>query len=544
MEDQPVLVLFDGWTSLFRDRVVPWRIGMAEKTRTQFETETLPRHIEAQRWYGSKGTPLKRARLVDHVLWQEGTHEWLLSLLELDGPPERPSYFMPLALAWEEQEDERLKSLAALSVARVRQQANVGLIGDAFADEVFCRAVVRAIGENKQLATAHGKLQFRPTRAFARLAGDDYSTLPVGRPQAQSSNTLVTLGERLFLKGYRRLRPGLNPEVETGRFLTDVAHYPNCVPLAGSLEYAAANGTTMTLALVQAYVSNQGDGWTYTLNYLERFLEEWRTSPEKVPADVHGAYMALVQTLGTRTAELHRAFAQRTGDPAFDPEPVTPDDLAAYGERVAGEARTTFSLLEGSLAQLAAGARNEAQSLLAARERLLARIGQLAAAGQDSLKTRFHGDFHLGQVLLTKNDFVIIDFEGEPLRGFDERRAKQSPLRDVAGMLRSFSYARWSALQRIARKDDIDRLAPLASAWEAEARDAFRRAYDDAVRSTPLYGGHAPDRSLLALFELEKALYELRYEIGNRPDWAHIPLHGLLRIAGPAAAPAESADTY
>src|SRR5688572_28179918 len=301
----------------------------------------------------------------------------------------------------------------------------------------------------------------------------------------------------------------------------------------------------MTLALVQAYVSNQGDGWTYTLNYLERFLEQWRTSIDKVPADVHGAYIALVQTLGTRTAELHRAFAQRTGDPAFDPEPLTHDDLAGYRERVASEARATFALLETGTGQLSAGARNDAQALLASRERLLARIEQLTSAQQDAVKTRFHGDFHLGQVLLTKNDFVIIDFEGEPLRSFDERRAKQSPLRDVAGMLRSFSYARWSALQQTARTEDFDKLAPLAGAWEEEARGAFLRAYDDAVHGTPLYGGRAPDRSLLGLFELEKGLYELRYGIGNRPDWAHIPLHGLLRLADdPAAAPAQTAHSH
>ncbi len=532
-EERPVLVLFDGWRSLFRDRVVPWRIGMADKTRAQFETDTLPRYIEGQRWYASKGATVSRAKLVDHVVWEDRKFSWLLPLLDLEGPPERSQYFMPLSLAWEERDEERLKGMAAATIAKVRQQANVGIMGDAFHDEAFCRAMVQAIGEGKELATAHGKLQFRPTAAFERIAGKEPAKLAVGRPKALSSNTIVTLGDRLFLKGYRRLRQGLNPELEIGRFLTEVAKYPNCVPVAGALEYRAADGTLMTLALVQSYLRNQGDGWTYTLDYLDRFLEERRTSSAELPTDVHGAYLALVQTLGARTGELHRAFAQKTGDAAFDPEPLRDEDLAAMRKHAETEARTTFTLLEARIEQFTGAARDEAQALLAARERVLERIAQFASGGQQMLKTRFHGDYHLGQVLLAHNDFYLIDFEGEPARSFDERRAKQSPLRDVAGMLRSFNYAQWSALRDAAHNaDETGKLAPLARAWEAEARRTFLRAYDDAARGALIYERIAPGEGLLGLFELEKALYELRYEIGNRPDWVRIPLQGILGLVG------------
>ena len=158
-------------------------------------------------------------------------------------------------------EEERLRALTAAAVVKVRQQANVGVMGDAFADEAFCRALAEAIGARREIATAHGRLVFRPTAAFAEIAGDGIAALPVSRQQAQSSNTLVTLGERLLLKGYRRLQRGVNPEFEIGRFLTEVAKYPNCVPLAGTLEYVGGDGATLTLALLQAYVSNQGDAW-------------------------------------------------------------------------------------------------------------------------------------------------------------------------------------------------------------------------------------------------------------------------------------------
>jgi len=530
-----VLVLFDGWTSLFRERVMPWRIGMAERLRLQFETEALPRFIEVQRWYASKGTKITRARLADHVQWEHGDRRWLLPLVDLEGLGERSGYFVPLALAWEDHDEERLKNLTLAALAKVRQQANIGVMGDAFADEVFCRALVAAIGAGVELPAASGQFHFRPTAAYGEVAGSaaDIAVLPVARPHALSSNTIVMLGERLFLKGYRRLRGGVNPEIEIGRHLTDVVHYPHCVPIAGALEYTAANGVVVSLALVQAFVANQGDGWSYTLAYLERFLEPLRTSAETVPPDVHGAYLALVQTLGVRSAELHVALARSTGDPAFDPEPLVADDLAALRQRALAEAQESFTLLQARVDQLGDAERDEARALLQQLERVRARIAALAAEGGGGVKIRYHGDYHLGQVLVTRNDFVIIDFEGEPARSFEERRAKGSALRDVAGMLRSFDYARWSALRRVAHgSDELDKLTPHAQAWEQQARAAFLTGYQRGVRGTPLAVAVEPGSGLLGLFEFEKALYELRYELGNRPDWVSVPLQGIKALLG------------
>jgi maltose alpha-D-glucosyltransferase/alpha-amylase len=532
-EDMPVLILFDGWMSLFRDRVVPWRIRMAEKVRAQFEREVLPRYLESQRWYGARGERVKRAALADHVLWQSGRHQWLIGLLDAEGPAEAARYFAPLALAWEDGEEERVRALAPATVARVRQQSNVGVLGDAFADEAFCRAIVGAIAAGKDASMACGTLRFTPTRVFAELAGEGFGSLPVGRPQTRSSNTAVALGERLFLKGYRRLRAGVNPEVEVGRFLTERVRFPNCVPLAGVLDYLDADGTQTTLALLQAYVSNQGDGWTYTLDYLRRFLEQWR-DPAKAPTtDVHGAYLSLIRTLGIRTAELHQAFAAHSGDPAFEPEPVTSEDLAAWRRRVQEEAVATLDLLAARRGELTLPARNEARLMAEQRAKLLARIDALTVCPEGAAKTRHHGDYHLAQVLLARNDFLIIDFEGEPGRTMAERRAKHSPLRDVAGMLRSFNYAHCTALKDVVRaNEDAVRLAPFAREWEAAVRSEFLKAYDEAARAGGLCGATGAARGLLDLFELEKACYELRYELNNRPGWASIPLQGILALAG------------
>ncbi len=531
LQERPVLVLFDSWTSFFRDQVMPWRMSMAERMRIQLETDTLPRFVELQRWYAGKGSTVQRARIQDHAIWTDAGHEWMLPLLLIEGPDEPSTYFLPLALAWEETDEERMKQLAPGGLARVRQQANVGVMGDAFHDEAFCRAVVRAMGANLELGTEHGRLRFRPTAEFARIARN-LDDLPVGRPGAQSSNTVVTFDETLFLKGYRRLRQGLNPELEMGRYLTEVARFPNCVPVAGALEYTSNDGTQMTLALVQAYVSNQGDGWDYTLGYLERFLEEMRIAPSaELPADVHGGYLALAATLGTRTAQLHQALALRSGYPSFDPEPLTAQDVAAFRQRAAAEATETLALLERRWADLPAPAQADAQALLARRHAILERINAAADGAPSGVKTRFHGDYHLGQVLVTGNDFVIIDFEGEPGRSFEQRRTKGSPLRDVAGMLRSFNYARWAALKHTTQStEEAMRLDTAVQQWEQASRAAFLNAYHAQM------GGSDADRRtaerLLAVFELEKAVYELRYELGNRVDWVQVPLQGLLALAG------------
>jgi maltose alpha-D-glucosyltransferase/alpha-amylase len=532
-DDLPVMVLFDGWTSFFRDRVVPWRIGMAETVRAQFEGEVLPRYLESRRWYAGKGEPIRRVRLAEHVLWESGGHTYLLAVVVVEGPAKPARYLLPLALAWEETEDARVRSLAGGTIAKARQQARIGVIGDAMFDEAFAHAVVGAIGARHDVAAAHGRIRFVPTKAFETLAGPDYASLEVSRPQFQSSNSVVALGERLFLKLYRRLRPGVNPELEIGRFLTEVARFEHCVPVAGAVEYVDADGAPTTLAMLQAYVTNSGDGWAWAVDYLERFLETQRTRPaDPSPADAHGGFLALVHTLGTRTAALHRALAMKTGSLAFDPEPFTDRDRTEWQRRVRGEAAETLTLLERAAADLDERARADAQALLAARDRLLQRIDDLRGAGGAALKTRCHGDYHLGQVLLASNDFVIIDFEGEPARPLEERQAKTSPLRDVAGMLRSFDYARATALHNVARGDgDQARLAALGAEWLAAARRAFLDAYDESMRASGAPGlGAAGD--LLALAELEKALYELRYELANRPTWVGIPLAGVRALAG------------
>jgi maltose alpha-D-glucosyltransferase/alpha-amylase len=498
-DEVPILVLFDGWLSFFRDKVVPWRMGMAEQLRKQLEDEVLPTFISAQRWYASKGEPVHAARLKDHAVWEAGSLSWLMTVLDVD----KGTYFLPMALAWEDDE-EHVRQLAQSTIVRVRQQANVGVVGDAMADEGFCRNVVKAIGESRSVATERGSIRFTPTGMYPEIAGGDLAGLTVGRLQAQSTNTSVTLSERLFLKCYRNLRPGVNPELEVGRFLTEVARFPNCVPVAGAVEYLSGQGEPATLALLQAYVPNQGDGWSYTLDYLQRYLETQRGTPEAN----HAAYLLLIQTLATRTAELHRALGTPSKDAAFTPEPLTGTDVEALRTRVRQEALQTLELMKDA-------------RLMERRDEILALIDACAAPRQRALKIRHHGDYHLGQVLVANNDWYIIDFEGEPSRPLADSRRKHTPVRDVAGMLRSFSYAKWTAAKSSPEVLDD---------WEAETRRGFLAAYEAAAADSGLFESFGDVAGLLRLFELEKVLYELRYEHGNRPDWIQVPLSGLLAM--------------
>jgi maltose alpha-D-glucosyltransferase/alpha-amylase len=387
--------------------------------------------------------------------------------------------------------------------------------------------------------TAGGRLAFTPTAAFGELAGDG-EALPIGRPQAQSSNTIVQVDEHLLVKGFRRLREGLNPDVEIGRYLTEVARFPHVAPLAGTLDYTRKDGVTMTLALVQGYVSNQGDGWGYTLAYLQRHLESRLNVPEPEAPDVHAAYLELLGTLGRRTAELHRALALPTSDPAFAPVPLTEADVAEDQRRVLADIDHTFGLLRARMPQLPPASAAIARALVEQGDALRAVVERPLAPGR-ALKTRFHGDYHLGQVLVTKNDFVIIDFEGEPGRTLEERREKRSPLRDVAGMLRSFGYAASSAVRAAsALEGESEATRAAARRWQQQARRAFLAGYHGTEGEAALRDTLAAGADLLTVYEIEKALYELRYELNNRPDWVEIPLGGLLDLAA-AASPATGA---
>ena len=532
----PVLVLFQGWNSFFAEWVEPRRREMAAALHQRLVRQVLTDYLPTQRWFAGKGGRIEKIEFEKYDIWPD-RNEWLMARIRvwLAGRTEPQDYALPLALAWEGDGEEKLAPLSPYALAKVRVQARMGLLYDAFANEQFCQMLAVMMARGAQIPLGQGGLHFSATPVLADLAGDALETLAVKRLALDSSNTSIAIGDRLLMKCYRRVQFGINPELEVGRFLTQVG-FPNIAPLAGALEYRGENGDRITLIQMQGFVANQGDAWSYTQDYLSRFLDDCLQRAETIKQageEAHALYRIFAATLGQRTGELHRALAQATGDPAFDPEPITAADLADWLSRIRGEAIVTCERLEQKRSSLSETAQALADQVLERRGALLACLERTEPVDPTAVKIRYHGDYHLGQVLVAKDDVVIIDFEGEPSRTLAERRVKHSPLRDVVGMLRSFNYAAHAALRqfRADRPGDHQLLTPYLDDWERWTRSAFLDAYAEAIR--PISGfvlDSTQAALLLKAFTLEKACYELRYELDNRPDWIEIPLGGLCEL--------------
>jgi maltose alpha-D-glucosyltransferase/alpha-amylase len=541
-EDLPAMVLVHGWDSFFPERVAPWRQALSQALRARLESRVIPGLLARERWgsgaappgaAAARGASAGGAVLADCLLPRPDLERWLLAVFEVPRGALAGRYFVPLAIAFEDGDEAHWRRLRPAALARVRQQAAVGVLADAGADEDFCRSLVEAIAAAREWPAEHGRVLCRATDRFAALRGSAGAEAPVAPVGAHGSHTTVRIGDALFLKICRRLREGVDPAVETGRYLTEVAQFPNCAPLAGFIEYQRGDGASSTLALLHAFVANQGDGWDYSVNHLVRFLEERVTGAASAPADAHGMYLALMKTLATRTAELHRTLAAAGGDSALAPEPITPDDLLSWRRAAQENAAATLDLLSERAAQLPPVAARQAASLLARREALLRSIGSATGSAPRGMRIRCHGDYHLGRVLLKRNDFIITAFEAAPDQSVAERRRKQSPLSDVAGMLRSFAYARQMALQQCSLIAMEERAAwePQLEEWEREARRVFIASYDEIALAAGLYESFEEMAPLLTLFELDVALADLRHELVHRPEWAGVPLHRLGALA-------------
>lgn len=539
----PVLVLTDGWHTLStkgRASANTVRDAIAATTQEQFQHKVLAPYLATKRWFAAKGHTILRIELLEQSEWNTDQDSWLLTIIEVHFADLSPQlYLLPLAICWEEDGgEEKIQALEPWTLARIRQKEHTGILYGAVGDDRFCRALVQGIGQNIDLPFGRGRVEFRSFPAFGKLA--DGIEEPVRHPSLEQSNTAIFFGNRLFLKGYRRLQLGSNPEVEVGRFLTEQSPFHHIVPVAGAIEFHGADGQTLTLAILQAYVENQGTAWNFAVDYLERYLAEQLAEPipnsAEFQSDPHAYFLNLMGLLGRRTAELHRAFCKSTGDIAFEPEPITPEDLVAWSKQLHIEAVITLDNLKEHRDNLSVTLRVAVDRLLSLRSTLLERISPQVLEGVSAAKMRYHGDYHLSQVLLVGNDFVITDFEGETGRSMEERRQKHSPLRDVAGMLRSFSYVSSVAADHATTERPVDRhhLGPLVHTWEKRVSEVFLKNYHDTIQGCAVWPTDpgAAER-LIDFFIIDKALYELRYEMDSRPDWLAIPLFSLLRTFQP-----------
>jgi maltokinase len=442
-----------------------------------FDEHALIDYVTRQRWYGAKSRAVSHSQVLDSVVLRTTEPQFAVALVEI-------------------RFDTGAHDVYQLLYAMREGELQI----EPLDEPQLARELVSAMRSGLTLQAAEGIVEFRPTEGFAGLGRELTVARPVG---AEQSNTSVVFDDELILKVFRRLEPGINPELELLRFLTEHG-FANVAALGGWYAYSGGP-ISATLGILQEYVRAGLDGW-------ELALDEIGAAPE--------AFLARLRRLGEVTGTMHTVLASDQNDPAFAPETPSVESLGLLTATVDEEIERVFLTLPDGDERLA--------PIRGRGEEVREQLRMLTHAGSTGMSIRTHGDYHLGQTLWADDDWVIIDFEGEPARSLTERRRKRSPLRDVAGMLRSFAYVTIAA--------SLTHGTEAPDGWEEQARAQFLEGYFETVDPVLLPSGHVAIERLLSVFELEKAVYELRYELDNRPDWVGIPAAGIQRLIDHAAA--------
>jgi maltose alpha-D-glucosyltransferase/alpha-amylase len=515
--------------------------------------EILPGFLTRSRWFGGKARPLKQAKVMDLFSLEKESRQWAIALVRVDylsGDGEM--YALPMALSSEDASNRLLQEHPQAAVAKIKTRGKPGplLLHDAVIDPAFGTALLEVLTRKRNIHARHGQMHGMTTRALRPLLAGDQPPPPVVMGTEQS-NTSVRFGDRLVLKLIRKLSPGVNPDLEIGRLLTE-KRFAHCAPTAGAIELRLDPEEPMTVAILQGFVPNQGDAWSYALNRLESYFaatlgRELPALPPSFPvslldeappgpaAELIGDFFDSARLLGRRTAEMHLCLASEERLPEFRPETFSKLYQRALYQSMRSLAGKALPLLRWQFNRLPEGLRPLAVWVMEHENELMNRFSELLESRISALRIRCHGDYHLGQVLFTGSDFVIIDFEGEPARPITERRIKRSALRDVAGMLRSFHYAAYAALVRRAKNGSsagtTEVLERWAEFWQRWVGAEFLKSYlQEAAGGRFVPGSREELRVLLRALLLEKAVYELSYELNNRPDWVGIPLRGIRQL--------------
>ena len=511
--------------------------SLLETQRTAIERQILPSYVSACRWFGGKARTLRDMRVIEEVTPPDDARSrfWFVEVNYLDGPTE--TYALPVRIATGESARKLLKSSPQSVIAQFDGRKSA-VLHDATWNDEFRKGLFTTISSAAGAKSGVGEL-VGVARESSKLDAPQQSQL-IG---AEQSNSSMVFDGKYFLKLYRKVEDGANPDVEITRFLTERASFANVPSFQGALEYRRSKSGTTVVCLLQDAVAAESDAWTFTLDSVGRFYErvlaekaglQKETAPtEQLLNDlIGGVYPERAKLLGQRTGELHLALASRHDEPAFAPEAFNTMAQRSVFQNMRALTRRAFELLEKKMPTVPEKFRGEAMEVLAFEEQVLAQERRILDRRSTAMKIRIHGDYHLGQVLYTGKDFVILDFEGEPARPLSERRLKRSSLRDVAGMMRSFQYAAYSALwQPAMRTEDIPFLEHWADIWYARMGQVFLKSYLETTRGASFIPANDEDlRISLEAYLLDKAVYEVAYELNNRPDWVVIPIRGIKHI--------------
>ena len=516
-------------------------------------------YLQGQRWFGGKARSIQSVTVPEIVRLPTTDECYALSVLltYTEGDPE--TYVLPLGIATGELAAQIEKEQPSIVVARVQSDGGSSVLHEALGRKDLQEALLTTIMRRRRHKGQRGELVGVTTRTF-RQPPSPVSSLDSSLLKGEQSNTSIVYGQQFILKLFRRVARGVNPDLEIGRFLTEKAAFPHTAAVAGALEYRPKRGEPVTVGILHRFVPQAYDTWQYTLDeltaYFERaaihreidrealpqklLVELSEEDPPTLVKEVIGSYFASAQLLGQRTAELHLALASDVTDPLFAPEPFSAHYQRSIYQTMRSVAGQAFPLLRRRLPTLATPVRALAQRVLELEGEVGRRFQSVLGRKITAMRIRHHGDYHLGQVLYTGKDFVIIDFEGEPARPLSERRIKRSPLRDVAGMLRSFHYAVYAALFNQEAQGTAGSQSEMQASQELWARlwhmwvsALFLKSYRDTASRSPFLPRSSEElQVLLDAYILEKAVYELSYELNNRPEWVRIPLSGILQLLG------------
>jgi maltose alpha-D-glucosyltransferase / alpha-amylase len=507
--------------------------------RARFEREILPEYIRTCRWFGAKARALRYMRIVEHPAISsepDAAQFWFVEVSYLDGPNE--TYALPVKIVSGDAARALANSAPHAVIARFAG-VDEAVLFDAVWDAAFRENLFRLMLDRQYASGKNGNLVGTVSSALVHDIGKIPSSNVLSGEQSNSS---MLFEDKFFLKLYRKLEDGVNPDVEVTRFLTDRASFASVPAFHGAVEYRRAKAEPTVVCLLQNAVASERDAWTLTLDSVGRYYErvlgrkadlQNQTAPGALLDElIGGIYPEKAVLLAQRTGELHLALASSTDDPAFAPEPFNAMAQRSAYQNMRALLRRNFDLLKKKLGDVPDTLREEARDVLGAEKQILAREKLLLDRKSNATKIRIHGDYHLGQVLYTGKDFVILDFEGEPARPLSERKLKRSALRDVAGMMRSFQYAAYSALwQPAMRSEDVPFLERWADLWYRQMSSAFLQSYLKTTAGAVFIPQNQEDlQVLLEAYLLDKAVYEIGYELNNRPDWVVIPIRGIKHI--------------
>lgn len=511
----------------------------------RLEMEILPRYLEQCRWFAGKSRTIRSVRVSNVIPLNNGDARIsIVNVQYISGAAE--NYLLPFSFLSMKESQQITKDFPQSMICRLHVGTDEGMLIDGAYDTRLHAQLFLMMANRRQISQGETRLQGYPGRGLRSFISN-HAEVPLSKVlKADQSNTAIVFGDAFFMKLFRKIDEGVNPDAQIIRYLSEERKYGHTPIFAGQIEYSRPKAESTAIGVLQSYVHSQSDAWTYTVDQIKLFFDgilarikdtdpSLLTSVASINMDtvVDPFYVEMVKRLAFRTAEMHQQLAEETDDPDFKPENFSMLYQRSIYQNMGSRARLTLRALRKYSARLSPEQLGEATPVLEAERGIYDSFKTILSMKFSGKKIRIHGDYHLGQVLFTGKDFMIIDFEGEPARSLSERRLKRSALRDVAGMLRSFHYAAYATLflNRMVRDADKKVLGAAAERWYAHVSEIFLSSYFDAASASDFLPRDRVETDiLLQFFLLDKAIYELYYELNNRPHWIAVPLRGMHHV--------------